>query len=183
MINSVLNSFDNINFYSKDKNGVYLFVNPAMVECFQVDSANDLIGKTSHELPGAEYADGLQQNDLKIIKTKKSTIFVEKASFQGQPQLYRSFKSPLLGRHGAALGIFGVSLPIQNTSLIPLTPQQTACLKELALGFTHKEIAKNLGLSPKTVEHYLGNVKCKLNCQSRAELILQAIERGLVNPF
>ncbi len=40
------------------------------------------------------------------------------------------------------------------------------------IGKTHMEIPGQ--------EHYLEAVKLKLNCQTRPELILQAIERGLV---
>jgi DNA-binding NarL/FixJ family response regulator len=92
-------------------------------------------------------------------------------------------QSPLYGHSGNVLGIHGLSIPVGEQCLIPLTNQQTACLKQLALGNTYKQIAHELGLSAKTVEHYLDAVKLKLNCQSRSDLILQAIERGLVGVF
>ena len=81
------------------------------------------------------------------------------------------------------IGITGFSLKINDISLIPITKQQTACLKYLAMGFTHKQIAQKMCLAQKTVEHYLNAVKLKLNCKTRAELISQAIERGLVGLF
>jgi DNA-binding NarL/FixJ family response regulator len=102
---------------------------------------------------------------------------------EAMPYYFRSTKSPLIGNKGRILGVQCVSFPVSDQCLIPLTKQQMACLKELALGFTQKQMAKNLGLSQKTVEHYLDAVKNKLQCKTRSELIMQAIERGLVAVF
>jgi DNA-binding CsgD family transcriptional regulator len=44
---------------------------------------------------------------------------------------------------------------------------------------TMKQIAYELGLSPKTVEHYLETVKLKLKCHTRQELIEKALAIGL----
>ncbi|HEY8659547.1 MAG TPA: LuxR C-terminal-related transcriptional regulator, partial [Hanamia sp.] len=55
-----------------------------------------------------------------------------------------------------------------------LTKRQEDCLFYLAQGFTIKKIAHTLSLSPRTIEHYLENIKVKLNCYSRDELIQHA---------
>ncbi len=169
--------------YSKDTQGNYLFVNPAFLVHAQISSVGDLLGQKDRDLPWSNYATSMMENDAQIIKNGTTQIFLESGLYKGNFQWCRSFKSPFLGCHGKVLGIFGVSIPIQAKSLIPLTKQQTACLKHLAMGLTFKQIALALGLSPKTVEHYLDTVKIKLNCQSRSELVLQAIERGLANIF
>ena len=57
-----------------------------------------------------------------------------------------------------------------------LTSQQFKCLLHLVKGMTIKQIATELTLSPKTVEHYLDAVKIKLNCHSRSELIGAALK-------
>lgn len=172
-----------ISCYSKDKQGAYLFVNPAFVVEAQLESVNDLLGRNDHDLPWSCHAAHMMGNDKRVAKTQIMQTFLEQSMSHGQPRWFRSFKSPLLGNNGNVMGIFGVSIPIQTTSLIPLTKQQNTCLKYLALGLTHKQIAQTLGLSHKTVEHYLDTVKIKLNCETRQELILQAVERGLVGYF
>jgi DNA-binding CsgD family transcriptional regulator len=52
-----------------------------------------------------------------------------------------------------------------------LTSRQYDCLSYLARGMTIKEIALELKLSARTVEHYLEAVKDKLNCNTRSELV------------
>ena len=60
-----------------------------------------------------------------------------------------------------------------------LTNQQSECLYHLVRGRPIREIAKQMDLSPRTVEHYLEAVKSKLNCKTRSELI----EKALQMPF
>lgn len=51
-----------------------------------------------------------------------------------------------------------------------LTPQQTQISRLVAEGATNKEIAAQLYLSPRTVEHHLRNIFAKLGIRSRVEL-------------
>ncbi len=53
-----------------------------------------------------------------------------------------------------------------------LTPKEYACLKELALGKSVKEIAQCFALSPRTVEGYLNRIKNRTECANNRELIL-----------
>jgi DNA-binding CsgD family transcriptional regulator len=166
--------------YAKDKAGLYVSMNQDFLDVSVLGSANDVIGYTDEAMPWAYNAATLMDNDQCVIKTEKKYTYFEKSVFQGKPHYFRSTKSPLIGNMGKILGVQCVSFPVSDHCLIPLTKQQTACLKELALGFTHKQIGQTLGLAQKTVEHYLDAVKLKLNCKTRSELIMQAIERGLV---
>ncbi len=52
-----------------------------------------------------------------------------------------------------------------------LTEREVDTLKELMHGYTNKEIANKLGLSSRTIEYYLKNVRTKLDCASKRELI------------
>jgi DNA-binding CsgD family transcriptional regulator len=182
MLLDVFNKLEKVNIYSKDDSGVYLYVNSVQALCFQVSAPEDVIGRKDQELAcQSGHAIRVIENDRYIIKEAQSQAFYETGPYNGKSHLYRSFKSPIMGRNGRVLGIHGMSIPVSESCLIPLTKQQIACLKFLARGCTHKQIALELGLSDKTVEHYLEAVKLKLNCKSRADLMMQAIERGLVS--
>ena len=52
-----------------------------------------------------------------------------------------------------------------------LTPREQECLEYLAQGDTAKEIARNLELSPYTVETHLKAIKCKTGFHSRSQLV------------
>lgn len=49
--------------------------------------------------------------------------------------------------------------------------QEIKCIRLLVIGKTIKLMGAHLGLSPKTVEHYVENIKNKLNVKSKSELI------------
>ena len=68
---------------------------------------------------------------------------------------------------------------------IRLSKRQSQCLYHVLRGKSAVAIAKILGLSPKTVEYYIDEIKNKMRCQNKSELIEKSVERGYinVNPF
>ena len=52
-----------------------------------------------------------------------------------------------------------------------LSPQQLKCFSLLVKGACIKQIATELNLTYRTVEHYLGHARAKLKCRSTKELI------------
>lgn len=57
-----------------------------------------------------------------------------------------------------------------------LSRREIECLRLLSQGKTVKLCAEELRLSPRTVEHYLENIKVKLNVRTRTQLIEKALE-------
>jgi DNA-binding CsgD family transcriptional regulator len=54
---------------------------------------------------------------------------------------------------------------------IKLTPREAECVFYLSSGHSAKKIAQLLTISPRTVEVYIDNVKKKLDCRTRIQLI------------
>jgi DNA-binding CsgD family transcriptional regulator len=60
-----------------------------------------------------------------------------------------------------------------------LTRREVEVVRLVALGQTDKEIARELFLSPRTVETHVLNIRSKLDCRSRADAARRANELGL----
>ena len=60
-----------------------------------------------------------------------------------------------------------------------LTKREVDCLSKLVMGYTAKETARSLNLSPRTIETYLLNIKAKLGCCRRSEIIAIVLKHGL----
>jgi DNA-binding CsgD family transcriptional regulator len=63
-----------------------------------------------------------------------------------------------------------------------LTRRELEILRLVAVGRTNREIARDLFLSPRTVEMHVRHVLSKLGCRSRTEATGKAHELGLVEP-
>lgn len=61
-----------------------------------------------------------------------------------------------------------------------LSERELDVLKLTALGYTGREIADSLVLSPKTVETYRQRAMAKLNLERRSDLVKLALEAGLL---
>ena len=60
-----------------------------------------------------------------------------------------------------------------------LTPREVEVLRLIALGHTSVEIARQLNVSPRTIETHRAHVHGKLGLSTRAELVRYALRRGL----
>lgn len=63
-----------------------------------------------------------------------------------------------------------------------ITPREKEVLQLLALGAGNRRIAKELGISPDTVQTHIRNMLAKLAVGSRLEAVVKALRLGLVNP-
>jgi DNA-binding CsgD family transcriptional regulator len=61
-----------------------------------------------------------------------------------------------------------------------LTRREVEIVRLVATGLTDREIARELFLSPRTVEMHVRNVRAKLDCRSRADAARRASELGLL---
>ena len=62
-----------------------------------------------------------------------------------------------------------------------LTRREVEVVRLVAMGHTNREIARQLFLSPRTVEMHVGSILVKLDCRSRADAARKASELGLLS--
>ena len=63
-----------------------------------------------------------------------------------------------------------------------LTPRQLEVLQRVAMGHTDKQIARELDLSPRTIEMHVAGAMRALAGKTRAEAVGKAVELGLIAP-
>ena len=62
-----------------------------------------------------------------------------------------------------------------------LSPRELTVLRAAASGRSNKEIARDLDISPRTVQVHLANIFSKLGVGSRTEAVLYGIKRGWID--
>ena len=70
--------------------------------------------------------------------------------------------------------------PIEGSRGDPLTAREAEVLRLLAKGEPNKAIARDLGISPKTVSNHLEHIYAKLDVSNRAGAALHAMRLGLI---
>jgi two-component system, NarL family, response regulator NreC len=90
--------------------------------------------------------------------------------------------------HAAARGEQYLSAPLaarleelhRSLTSSALTPREVEVLRLIALGHTSVEIARQLQLSPRTVETHRAHIHKKLDLATRSQLVRYALRRGLL---
>lgn len=180
----------------KDNSGKYRANNKAHCATAGILESKDLLGLTDYDLIWSNSATSYIENDQKVLANKTSCIFLEQGpTVNHETAFFLCAKKPLFLQSQKTDGILGLGIlfhPNQSNELfshliledytIPqdnqpyLTAKQLNCLFYLVLGMSHKEIASQLNLAPKTIEHHFEKIKIKLQCKSRAELIKVALK-------
>lgn len=76
--------------------------------------------------------------------------------------------------------VAGVQAGVERDGYDRLSEREREVLKLVASGYTAREIAEQLHLSPKSVETYRARILEKLELRTRAELVRYALRRGLL---
>jgi DNA-binding CsgD family transcriptional regulator len=61
-----------------------------------------------------------------------------------------------------------------------LSPRQVECLRKIAAGESSAQIGATLGISSRTVDHYVGSACAKLGTRSRAQAVATAIRLDII---
>lgn len=98
--------------YSKDKSGIYLFVNRAFIESVNM-KVSDPIGKNDHEIYDKKTADDLRANDLIVAERRELQEKKEKVPHpDGSIREYESYKFPTFDQSNNISSITGISFDV-----------------------------------------------------------------------
>jgi len=110
----------NLCVYWKDKQGKYLGVNNKYLLENNMKSQKDVIGKNDNNFVWEENAPKIMAHDKEVMLSRKKHIYFEviKAVSGDFYRNYLSYKIPLLSRSGKIIGIFGMSLLLNENNAI-----------------------------------------------------------------
>lgn len=113
-----------------------------------------------------------------VLKSAANHDLVDacRAAMRGEPFLYPKAVTALV-REYLEQARKGEAAPDD-----PLTPRELQVVKLIAEGRSSDEIATELVISRKTVDHHRANLLGKLGMRNVAELTRYAIRRGLIEP-
>ncbi len=104
------------NIYFKDTESRFLMVNQSMADRVKMSHPSDLIGKTDHDIFGAEHADPARADEERIIRTGKPiTGLIEWEVFpDGKEGWVLTNKMPFRDKNGKIIGTFGMSSEVDE---------------------------------------------------------------------
>ncbi|HJT19996.1 MAG TPA: PAS domain S-box protein [Nitrospira sp.] len=97
--------------YIKDVEGRFLLVNRRFQELFRLP-AEQIIGRTNHDIFPAAIADAFRANDLEVLTKKRTIEYEESAPLQDGLHTYLSIKFPLCDESGEVYATCGISTDI-----------------------------------------------------------------------
>ena len=114
-----------------------------------------------------KFIDYFRDKNKKLINMARENQ-IEIASILGP----RFNEEPIISPHSKKRDLLLKQMGLEASLL--LTPRELEILRFVASGYPASYIAKNLHLSPRTVENYVATIKSKLDCDSKAALINKA---------
>lgn len=178
--------------YATDLNNIVVECNDLQIEVVKETlgiNRKDIIGESLLELfkTLGNLNEVLSTENELVIKSQRSHQFHNIWLVDDQCKIeFLTTKMPFYKANGDIAGVFGISQYINKFSSkraleLGLSKRETECLFYLLEGKSNKQVAKILNLSVRTVEEYYGNLRDKLCCSSKSELIVKALKTKLID--
>ncbi len=192
----------------KNAQGIYLTCNNNLAVLMGLKFPSQIQGLSDFELLdySEENYSFHHKNDVLALKGK-TVRCIHRSSSPYDGSYYYLIKKPLMNKENEITGILYHCMPLIQSNFIKqliaydvknncpnqkpyeyyidavdnpfqLSHRELECLFFTLRSMTAKQIAEQLDLSKRTVEFYLENIKNKMGCTSKAELICLAINRG-----
>jgi DNA-binding CsgD family transcriptional regulator len=183
----------------------YVGANRRLLNVKGVQCLEDLFSKTDEELSPESIIDNqmFREQDLRVLNGEKILTAHEDSNANA---VYILEKNPIIQndiitgliyycRPWKEMEIFHLlqkldkkfDLNIKNytldhhQNLFKLTERECECIFLMLRGKMAKEIAAFLSLSKRTVESYIENIKNKMNCRNKTEIVVKALLSGYQN--
>jgi DNA-binding CsgD family transcriptional regulator len=186
----------------KDLQGVYAGYNNYGANSLGYHNGDEIVGKTDYEIFSHDIAAEYVKNDRIVLREEKQFCFQERGILSNDnPIVFLSYKAPMYNQDKQLMGILGLAFVQSAGSVVScqierklsiieaaisrrvvenrnslnfplLSENEKKCLVYLCKGLTVKMIARQMKISPHTVETYMQRAKVKMNCRNKAQMIL-----------
>ena len=158
-----------------------------------VDSPDDLLGTTLHDILTPMAAKEREQVQREVIKSKKVIHHYQFSADSRALCTLFPLDAEAFGHEGVLVIIKDApnNTMIRKEQQIPvlsspnlgelslLTPRELALVHYVSKGHTTNAIAKSLSRSPSTIDNQIHSIFTKLNMHNRQELVQYATDRGI----
>jgi DNA-binding CsgD family transcriptional regulator len=193
----------------KDKDGFYLGCNTSRANKIQLKHPEDIIGLSDRDLsdqssesiafhrrhdqlalqgdviktihPSAIKNDGIYYFQLKkalMLNGEIAGVIYHCSEFSGSDMFYRLNQRDNNHFSSSFQTAYYEVEPRQN--FYHLTERELECLFCMLRGLSANEAGKVMLLSKRTIEFYIDNIKNKMGCQSKPEVMIKAIEKNYI---
>lgn len=185
--------------FCKNKDGFYIYVNEPFAQISGCVDKDEVIGKTDHDLIWKDQACIHESTDRAILKGKP---FIRQDMLQtrveGTSKILLT-KKPLLSESGDIIGVIGNFFDCKNRLLLETKGDFDPKKRRLHLGFVPEwlsfaevrvcfyiiqgfsasKISEKSGISISTVRYHIENIKNKMQCHSKGEIVEVAMKTGI----
>ena len=195
--------------YWKDAQSVHYGCNERMAKIYGAEKA-EVVGTAAHEFMPRADAEIILANDLQVMREQATGSFIEVVRFKTQQEPFTelSIKTVLKNFVNQIEGTFGISLILNDKYLIEssmalqklnlpakaglpllflltedqskLTAREREVVYHLIKVKTAKEITSIFKISVRTIEAHLIQIKQKLGCNSRAQIVEKVFKEGMI---
>lgn len=202
MIDNIILQNLNLCIWAKDKNFRYIYCNEYYAKAAGLDSPNQIVGKSDDQMPWREQADFFRTGDQVVFDGSGTRINVPETEIRADGiRDILVTENQLLDKNGECTGLIGSYIDITGKRLENkvgyfdqsvsryylgevfgneyLTWREIEVLKKVLLGYSAKQAAEVLKISPKTVESHIDKLRIKLQATTKGDIIATAIKFGL----
>lgn len=195
-------------FAIKDRKLTIVTCNATFLKYVGKKIMEDVCGLDDFNLPWSDYAEMYHKHDSDALSGKIYKQIVPVIDWKKNFSVIINDKRPIYDENNEIIGVISKAKNITGTvyqeiaencikllpsecsrsitikekeTFVKLSKRQKQCLLLMVKGKTNTEIANILELQKRTVEHYIEDLKNKLGCTKRGEIIEESIKKGYIN--
>lgn len=196
-------------YFLKDPYSNYLDFSKEALRIARFNDRSDVIGKSDQEMPWKQFSDRLREQDKMVLNGQELVNVDPIIRTDGSKIFLITKKIPVYNETDNIIGVSGVSLELARDKFqnmfyllcsmfsdctdfikendnefcygnIQFTKRQAQVISCLLRGNSAGDTGKIIGLSKRTVETHLENIKNLLGCYKKSELVNHAFDMGFI---